>query len=233
MVRVVLFVISAVLIVSCGSTPSSQQSSTSNSTTSNRTTQPGKPIDQEQNLIVQSEILAPISGKPVEDTVELGPETGPIFIKDGKAIRLDLVDFDPLKHRIQTTLGNEPGMVRLEVIDIDEGTVKLENKCQVVNVYGFGEIPQVRLPAGATPEQVVVTPIVNERCEIYGYQIRYGSEERGCKQVAKEVLKRFQKCFSKTTANKKKPGAPDDKAVKASNNKEATDLDCVLFGDCK
>ena len=106
---------------------------------------------------------------------------------------------------------------------------------QLCIVFKQREIPQVRLPAGAAPEQVVVTPIVNERCEIYGYQIRYGSEERGCKSVAKEVLKRFGKCFSKSTAsNKKKSGNASDVKVKAAANKEQpTDLDCVLFGDCK
>lgn len=181
---------------------------------------PPPPPPQQQSVVIQSEILSPVTGIVKEDTISLGPSTGPVTLKDGQAVRMELVGFDPNKHRITTTLGEDPNTVRLEVVGIDDGVVILKEKCQVVNIYGVGEVPRVRLPDNISTEQLIITPIVNDDCEIYGYQVRYGSEERGCKSVAKEVLKRFQKCFSKPIA-----------ARRVSN--KTIDMDCVLFGDCR
>ncbi|MBI2794880.1 MAG: hypothetical protein HYX66_09565 [Ignavibacteria bacterium] len=178
------------------------------------------PPPQQQSVVIQSDILSPVAGMATEDTISLGPSTGPVTLKDGQAVRMELVGFDPSKHRITTTLGDSPNTVKLEIVGIDDGVVILKEKCQVVNIYGVGEVPRVRLPADISTEQLVITPIVNDDCEIYGYQVRYGSEERGCKSAAKEVLRRFQKCFSKPVSAKR-------------INTKTIDMDCILFGDCK
>lgn len=201
-----LCIIILALITSCSSTPDKRE--------------PLPP--QASNVIVKTDVVKPVTGEAIviEDTIEVGPGLGPVMVQEGKAVRIVFKDFDPTLHRLSTTSGDEPGMVKLEVVGIDDDMIKLDTKCQVVNVYGQGEVPRVRVPPGITPEQIVVTPIVNDNCEIYGYQVRYGSEERGCKSSAKEVLRRFQKCFSKPVS------------AKRINNK-TIDMDCILFGDCK
>lgn len=201
-----LCIIILALITSCSSTPGKRE--------------PLPP--KASNVIVKADVVKPVTGEAIviEDTIEVGPGFGPVMVQEGKAVRIVFNDFDPTQHRLSTTSGDEPGMVKLEVVGIDDDMIKLDTKCQVVNVYGQGEVPRVRVPPGITPEQIVVTPIVNDNCEIYGYQVRYGSVDRGCKSEAKEVLMRFQKCF----------GKPPSKRVRVSRT---VDMDCVLFGDCK
>ncbi|MBI2794881.1 MAG: hypothetical protein HYX66_09570 [Ignavibacteria bacterium] len=202
----VLCVIVLALITSCSSSPSKRE----------------QLPPQASNVIVKSDVVKPVTGEAVviEDTIEIGPGSGPVMVQEGKAVKIVFNNFDPTLHRLSTTSGDSPGMVKLEVVGIDDDMIKLDTKCQVVNVYGQGEVPRVRVPPGITPEQIVVTPIVNDNCEIYGYQVRYGSVDRGCKTEAKEVLLRFQKCF----------GKPPSKRVRVS---KTVDMDCVLFGDCK
>lgn len=201
-----LCVIVLALVTSCSSTPDKREQLPA----------------QSSNVIVKADVVQPVAGEAViiEDTIEIGPGSGPVMVREGKAVKIVFTDFDPMVHRLSTTSGDTPGMVKMEVVGIDDDMIKLDTKCQVVNVYGQGEVPRVRVPPGITPEQIVVTPIVNDNCEIYGYQVRYGSVDRGCKTEAKEVLQRFQKCF----------GKPPSKRKRVS---KVVDMDCVLFGDCK
>ena len=74
--------------------------------------------------------------------------------------------------------------------------ITLKRKCEVVEIRGLTEIPEIILDEELieNPQQVIITPLFDEACNPYGYQIRYGSTGNGCNLVAKKVLDRFNKC---------------------------------------
>ncbi len=80
--------------------------------------------------------------------------------------------------------------------------VKLINKCAVVTWNDPNNIPTIKLADNMKPEQIIITPLFDEDCQRSGYQIRYGSTERGCYSVAKKVLEDFRECIEK---NKVRP----------------------------
>jgi len=72
--------------------------------------------------------------------------------------------------------------------------ITLKSKCDVVEIRGLYDIPEINLDPDLSPEQIIITPLFDNDCLRYGFQIRYGSTERGCGSVAIAVLKRFQRC---------------------------------------
>ena len=82
----------------------------------------------------------------------------------------------------------------------------LTHKCQVVDRVGGGatSFPKIEVADGLSPEQVVVTPMCDEKNRLAGYSIRYGSEERGCQIQAQAALKSFHRCDEKITPEPKK-----------------------------
>ncbi len=96
--------------------------------------------------------------------------------------------------------------------------VKLNKKCDVVEVRGTEETPMIKINENLNPEQIVLTPLFDDSCIHYGFQIRYGSTGRGCYSAGKEVLQQFNRCVGKPT---RQP------------NNEPTCLEKVWFGiDC-
>ncbi len=92
--------------------------------------------------------------------------------------------------------------------DIWDQNIMLNSKCDVIEIRGLMEIPKIILDPTLEnkPEQIVITPIFDDSCHRLGFQIRYGSTERGCGSVAKSVLRRFNKCVGgKKTPRRKRP----------------------------
>ena len=81
-----------------------------------------------------------------------------------------------------------------------EETVILKSKCDVIEIRGINEIPKINIDTSLDlkPEQIIITPMFDENCNRLGYQIRYGSPDRGCNSVAKSILNRFYKCTGVT-----------------------------------
>lgn len=88
----------------------------------------------------------------------------------------------------------------MRLVDKDRDKVKLEKKCQTIVRTGDDIIPKIELAENLSPEQVIVTPLFDDNCNKIGYEIRYGSTDSGCRNIALKNLKRFQDC--------KKPPTP-------------------------
>lgn len=76
----------------------------------------------------------------------------------------------------------------------------LDTKCQIINV-GIGPLPEIEVDGDVNLEQVVITPRVDDACDLIGYEIRAGTVESGCTKGRKN-LKRFNDCFKSKTYRK-------------------------------
>lgn len=120
------------------------------------------------------------------------------WIKKGEniAIETDNIDFSIASFEFETSEKNQDILMKL--VDKDSYRVLLSRKCQTIVRMGTNFIPKIEVQEGLDPEQVVVTPLFDDDCNKVGHEIRYGSTERGCSNVAFSNLKRFRECTGKT-----------------------------------
>lgn len=89
--------------------------------------------------------------------------------------------------------------IKISIVPLDEEIV-LEDKCQVQKWYDPYTLPKITIKdkiVGGKKEkdnQIVITPLYNKNCERIGFQIRYGSIERGCAKEGRKVVDEFNKC---------------------------------------
>ncbi len=126
--------------------------------------------------------------------------------KPGETIEVisDGVDFSQYTFDIETREDNED--ITLTLVDKDVTRVILASKCQTIIRTGIEVVPKVEVAPGLKPEQIVCTPLFDDECQKIGYEIRYGSEERGCRKEARPNLIKFRDCAKeKPIKNSKNP----------------------------
>ncbi len=129
-----------------------------------------------------------------------------VEIKYGEALLLVLDSLNPAEMTIESVIDEATKSVTLRVVDKTKDVVILTHKCQTIDRVGGGatEFPRIQLAEGLQPEQVVVTPMCDEKNRMAGYSIRYGSEERGCQIQAQAGLRSFHRCGEKPKSEPKK-----------------------------
>jgi len=116
-----------------------------------------------------------------------------VFKKGQKVnISVDNVDFSKVTFVIATD--EENNTVKMQTVNVSDAIVYFEKKCQVFTWHEPNYLPKIEVADSVENQQIVLTPMFNDDCEKIGYQIRYGSTERGCREEAKEVLRKFNKC---------------------------------------
>jgi len=132
----------------------------------------------------------------VESLSKVGDE---VEVKYGEALLLVLDSLNPGQMTIESIIDESTKTVTLRVVDKSADVVVLTHKCQTIDRVGGGaiEFPRIQLAEGLTPEQVVVTPMCDDKNRMAGYSIRYGSEERGCSIQAQAGLRSFHRCGDK------------------------------------
>lgn len=128
------------------------------------------------------------------------------IFKPGETIEVisDGVDFSQYTFDIETSEENQD--IKLTLVDKEATKVILTTKCQTIIRTGIEVVPKVEVAPGLKPEQIVCTPLFDDECQKIGYEIRYGSEERGCRKEAKPNLVKFRDCAKeKPNKSNKKP----------------------------
>ncbi len=145
--------------------------------------------------------------KPAKKLVFEEPGQSCTF-KPGETVEIisDGVDFSKYTFDIETNEQSED--VTLTLVDKDMTKVILTSKCQTIIRTGIEVVPKVEAAPGLKPEQIIVTPLFDDDCRKIGFEIRYGSEERGCRKEAKPNLVKFRDCAKEKpsksgTGNKK------------------------------
>ena len=84
--------------------------------------------------------------------------------------------------------------VTMKSVEIEHSKIYLSRKCEKFLWNEPDYLPVIELLPSLDPEQIIITPIFDDQCFKIGYQIRYGSSERGCRKESIDVLKHFKKC---------------------------------------
>ncbi len=108
---------------------------------------------------------------------------------------------DPEKTDLISKVDFDKNLIHLTTVPFGKKEkVTLDTKCQIINV-GTGPLPEIEVDGDVAREQVVITPRVDDACDVIGYEIRAGTIESGCTQGRKN-LKRFNDCFKSKTYRK-------------------------------
>jgi len=117
-----------------------------------------------------------------------------VSFEAGKPFELVISDFDPDFYDVRYTFDDNSKTGSFKVVNKEENDVIiLKNKCERINV-GPGKLPEIKIDQAAPKEQVIITPRYNKECEFLGYEIRFGSTTRGCKDG--KYLKPLSDCRS-------------------------------------
>jgi len=147
-------------------------------------------VNEEGNL----EEITPGGTKRPNREITLSNPGDEFTFKKGETFKLiaEGIDFGNNTIRIIKSEGSD--LIKLQVVEFRDSEIKLTKKCQTVTWRDPNFIPEINLKDVNEQQQIVITPTFNNKCEKTGYQIRYGSVERGCRAEAKVVLDRFNKC---------------------------------------
>jgi hypothetical protein len=85
----------------------------------------------------------------------------------------------------------------MKLVDKDFSKILLTKKCQTITRTGINYTPKVEVVEGLNPEQIIVTPIFDDQCYRIGYEVRYGSLERGCKEEGSKNYQKYKCCRDK------------------------------------
>ncbi len=216
----VVALIALVCLSACGSAPK-QTTSQSSQPEKNYESLYGPVVLTEDTVTVQATAggltyAALQKSKTPSRTEALSRVGDEVVMNYGEAIFLVLDSLNPAEVTIESTIDETTKTVTLRVVDKNNDIVLLTHKCQTVDRIGGGatEFPRIQLAEGLTPEQVVVTPMCDEKNRMAGYSIRYGSEERGCQIQAQASLKSFHRCGDKPTPEPKKGAKNKGSAVR-------------------
>ncbi len=167
-------------------------------------------------------VAVPKSKTPprTESLQSIGDE---IVMKYGESVLIVIDSLNPTAVTIESIVDEATKTVTLRVVDKDKDVVMLTHKCQTVDRIGGGAtaFPKISIADGLALEQVVVTPMCDDKNRLAGYSIRYGAEERGCQVQAQAGLKSFHRCFDKV--------APEKKQIARSGSTVKNDTWRLLF----
>ena len=121
-----------------------------------------------------------------------------------------------------STYNDENEEMTIEMVPTDEDeedVVYLYDKCQTVDI-GLGAIPKIVISKNIEKEQIILTPKVDDNCNIIGFELRAGTIESGCIN-GRDNYNRMKKCFKMNNETFKKK-AKQKKAIKKTSKKAAT-----------
>lgn len=126
--------------------------------------------------------------KPYEDYI----------IKNGEIVQLQIDNLNINTVNIDLVPDENTGDILIRIRPKIKDTIVFQNKCQTFFRYST-DIPNVKVADGLKFEQIVYTPIFDKNCNHIGWNLRYGSIERGCNSKAiKEIVQKFINCTGQT-----------------------------------
>lgn len=132
-------------------------------------------------------------------------EGSEVLFRLGDPVSLIFEGVNVDSHTVETTLDEENNTVTMRVLSRRSGVVSISKKCQTFIYSSLRNLPLVEIKPGLDPEQIVVTPLCDKDGNIYAYELRYGSTQRGCTNVARTGLERFKQCSRSVQEQPQKP----------------------------
>ncbi len=125
----------------------------------------------------------------------------------GQPFELIIQSINPGEMDLNYTFDENKQMGYLSVVKKEEiRKVVLKDKCQIERIPP-GELPLIEIANGMAKEQIIITPLFNNKkdCEFLGYEIRYGSQEKGCRSANVSI---FNDCMKNNNGNNKVKSKP-------------------------
>ncbi len=145
-------------------------------------------------------------------------------------VTIGMESLDPEKTNIIAKVDPDEDEVEMKVTKKDEKeTVVLDRKCQIV-IVGLGKLPEIIRGDAIKHEQIVITPILDDNCNIIGNEIRAGTIQSGCTAGRKNYY-RLLNCLrhGKPTVVKKKKVIIEKKVIRENPAHRQDDNDIFYF----
>ncbi|MCX6154027.1 MAG: DUF4349 domain-containing protein [Candidatus Kapabacteria bacterium] len=110
----------------------------------------------------------------------------------GEPVKITMDGLDMNNTDIITKIDYENNNITLKVAPYGKGEINLNKKCEIINV-GLGPLPKIIPGSDISLSQIIITPRVDDDCNLIGYELRAGTVESGCAD-GRPNLKRLKKC---------------------------------------
>lgn len=136
--------------------------------------------------------------------------------KNGEDVQLIISGIDMEDATFDIITDNLTKDVTIKLVDKRNSKVVFTKKCQTINRYNVESLPSIQINKNLPVEQVIFTPIFDDNCNLIGFQMRYGSQERGCNDsITNEIYRKFIFCTDKDSYNYNNNNFFDD--IKSEN----------------
>ena len=127
-------------------------------------------------------------------TIDLRP--GQIYkVEPGKPLDLVFRSINLSVYTLFSRYNEKEDVVELGLVRTAAHKIELNSQCETIRWMDPYYVPKIEVSDELKVHQIVITPIMDDNCEKKGYEIRYGSQDRGgCRSEAEEVFKRYVRC---------------------------------------
>lgn len=121
----------------------------------------------------------------------------------GDKVRIIIDGISPQDADLNYSIHPKTGIVSIKMVEkgVIPEIIKFDDVCQIY-IVGQGRFPKFEVTDTLIgKQQLIITPVVNDDCQIIGYEMRYGSIDDANCQTGRKNLRRFQNCmkFGKIT----------------------------------
>lgn len=119
-------------------------------------------------------------------------------IEPDRPFNLILRSVDLSVYTLFSRYNEKEDVVEVGLVRIANHKIELKNQCETIRWMDPYYVPKIEVSDQLKVHQIVITPIMDNNCEKKGYEIRYGSQDRGgCSSQAADVYNRYVNCTKK------------------------------------
>lgn len=132
----------------------------------------------------------------INEILEIDISPGEIHrIEPDRPFNLTLRSVDLSVYTLFSKFNESEKVVEVGLVRTSNHKIELSNQCETIRWMDPYYVPKIEVSDQLKVHQIVITPIMDDNCEKKGYEIRYGSQERGgCSSQAADVYKRYARC---------------------------------------
>lgn len=115
----------------------------------------------------------------------------------GEKVRLIFDGISPQDADLNYSIHPKTGIVSIKLVEkgVVPEVIKFDDICQIY-VVGQGKFPKFEVTDTLIgKQQLIITPVVNDECQVIGYEMRYGAIDDANCQTGRKNLRRFQNCM--------------------------------------
>lgn len=152
-------------------------------------------------VIIKNNFGEVVPGTSVDKELIFSKIGQELKFNNGEEVKLIIKNVDMNTATFEVMTDEATKEVTIRLVDKNNSVIVFTKKCQTINRYNIEVLPKIKLLPELAKEQVISTPIFDENCNIIGFQMRYGSQERGCRdEETNNIYRRFMFCVDKDSS---------------------------------